>query len=239
MIVLDNITIGYGRKILLRNVSATASAGELTALVGRNGCGKSTLIRILAGLGRPLSGTVNMEGENIAGLSRTEIARRVSFVGTERVRVPNLRCRDLTAMGRAPWTGWSGVLSGYDRMVSDKAMDWVGMREYADRYIDEMSDGEYQKIMIARALAQDTPVMLLDEPTAFLDVPGRHQVAGILKRLASEEGKTIVFSTHDIGIALKKADKIWLADSGRLVSMKTSDPETAGKISSVFGIDGI
>ena len=239
MIVLDNITIGYGRKILLRNVSATASAGELTALVGRNGCGKSTLIRILAGLGRPLSGRVSMGGDDIAGLSREGIARRVSFVGTERVRVPNLKCRDLTAMGRAPWTGWAGVLSGYDRMVSDKAMDSVGMREYADRYIDEMSDGECQKIMIARALTQDTPVMLLDEPTAFLDVPGRHQVAGILKRLASEEGKTIVFSTHDIGIALKKADKIWLADGGRLVSMQTSDPETAGKISSVFGIDGI
>ena len=239
MITLDNITIGYGRKILLGNICTTAEKGELTALVGRNGSGKSTLIRVLAGLEKPLSGIVSIGGADIEGLSRREIARCVSFTCTGRVRIPDLKCRDLTALGRAPWTGWTGILSERDRDISERALDIVGMQDYADRYLDEMSDGEYQKIMIARALAQDTPVMLLDEPTAFLDVPGRHQIVGILKRLASEEGKCIIFSTHDIGIALKKADKVWLLDRGGIVSMKASDPETSGKIASAFGIDRI
>ena len=239
MITLNNITIGYGRKILLGNICATAGKGELTALVGRNGSGKSTLIRVLAGLEKPLSGTVSIGGADIEGLSKKEIARCVSFTGTGRVRIPDLKCRDLTALGRAPWTGWTGILSEHDRDISERALDIVGMQDYADRCMDEMSDGEYQKIMIARALAQDTPVMLFDEPTAFLDVPGRHQIAGILERLASEEGKCIIFSTHDIGIALEKADKVWLLDGDRIVSMKASAPETAGRISSAFGIDGI
>ena len=239
MIILDNITIGYGRKVLLRNVSANAGSGELTALLGRNGCGKSTLIRVMAGLARPLSGRVLVAGADISGLSRSETARCISFVGTERVRIPDLGCRDIVSMGRAPWTGWTGHIPESGHRIVLKALDMVGMREYAKRRIAEMSDGESQKIMIARALAQDTPVMLLDEPTAFLDVPGRYQVADILKRLASEEGKTIVFSTHDIGVALKKADNVWLADGDRLVCMKASAPGTALEISKAFGIDGL
>ena len=237
MIQIENITLGYGKKVLMRGISASASTGGLTMIAGRNGSGKSTLIRALTGLSRPLSGRILADGENIAVMPREKAAQKVSFVGTERIRIPGLKCRDVVSMGRAPWTRWTGAMSSEDEEAVSKAFDITGMLAFADKTMDKMSDGECQKIMIARALAQDTPVMVLDEPTAFLDVPGRHQIIEILRELASAEGKTVIFSTHDIGIGLKKADTVWLLDGHGLIVREAE--EAAPDILKIFGITEI
>lgn len=237
MLTIENISLGYGKKILLRDISATAAAGELIMLAGRNGSGKSTLLRAVAGLAKPLSGRILADGKDISAIPRNEAAMKVSFVSTERIRIPRFRCRDIVALGRAPWTGWAGRLSDTDEQTVSDAMETVGMSGFADRTMDSISDGECQRIMIARALAQDTPLMVLDEPTAFLDVPGRHQITDILKRLAAEKGKTVIFSTHDISIGLKRADKVWLIDGDSLIVRNAADAATG--ILNLFGISEI
>ncbi len=242
MIEIKDITLGYGRKILLENISAKFGKGELTALLGRNGSGKSTLIRTLAGLQKPYTvegrtkGEILIGGRDIRSLSREEAARTVSFVGTERILVPDLKGRELVAMGRAPWTGWTGRPGAKDEEMTDRAIELVGMQDYAMTDIAEMSDGERQKIMIARALAQDTPVMLLDEPTAFLDVPGKHQTVSILRKAASEEGKCVIFSTHDVETAVRSADKVLLADGRRVILLRCGVDPVMDEIRRVFGI---
>lgn len=237
MIHMEGLTIGYGEKILLRNISAEARAGELTVLLGRNGSGKSSLIRTIEGLMKPSSGKITVAGKDLSGLGRREIARTVSFVSTERVRIPGLKCRDLVAMGRAPWTGWTGKTGPEDERITAAALRTAGMEDFQDRAMDKLSDGECQKAVIARAIAQDTPVMLLDEPTAFLDVPGKVHVASMLARLAREEGKCIIVSTHDIGTILGKADKVWLLDPPDIIVGSISDSDIMNEIRRVFGLE--
>lgn len=237
MLSIGNLTLGYGKNILLHGISTAATAGELIMLAGRNGSGKSTLLRAVAGLAKPLSGRILADGKDISAIPRNEAAMKVSFVSTERIRIPRFRCRDIVALGRAPWNGWAGRLSDTDEQTVADAMETVGMSGFADRTMDSMSDGECQRIMIARALAQDTPLMVLDEPTAFLDVPGRHQITDILKRLAAEKGKTVIFSTHDISIGLKRADKVWLIDGDSLIVRNAADAAT--DILNLFGISEI
>ena len=237
MLEIQNLTLGYGKNILLRNISAQASPGELIAIAGRNGSGKSTLIRAMTGLQKPLAGRILTDGLDIGSLPRETAARKVSIVNTDRVRIPWLKCRDLVALGRAPWTGWTGRLSDRDEEAVNKALELTGMTDFAMRSMDSMSDGECQRIMIARALAQDTPLLVLDEPTAFLDLPGRHQITDLLARLAAEKGKTVIFSTHDIGIALQRADRFWILDRDGLIVRNAA--EAAADIMEIFGIQEI
>ncbi len=237
MLEIQNLTLGYGKNILLRNISAKASPGELIALAGRNGSGKSTLIRAMTGLQKPLAGRILTDGLDIGSLPRETAARKVSIVNTDRVRIPWLKCRDLVALGRAPWTGWTGRLSDRDEEAVSEALELTGMTDFAMRSMDSMSDGECQRIMIARALAQDTPLLVLDEPTAFLDLPGRHQITDLLARLAAEKGKTVIFSTHDIGIALQRADRFWILDRDGLIVRNAA--EAAPDIMKIFGIQEI
>lgn len=236
MIETVNATLGYGRKILMKDISVSCGSGTLIAVLGKNGSGKSTLIRAIAGIAPPLSGKILIAGKDISGMSRSETARKVSFVGTERVNIPGLLCRDVVSMGRAPWTGWTGKLSGTDRKAVVQALEMTGMTAFAEKTMDRMSDGECQRIMIARALAQDTPIMLLDEPTAFLDVPGRYLITEILKKSAEEKGKTVIFSTHDIGIALKKADRVWIPDPPCLLDIAASAPGLQETVIRTLGI---
>ena len=218
MLELRNLSAGYRGKALLSGLDITAGRGEMTALIGRNGCGKSTLIRTISGVLEAVSGEIFHDGIPVSGKSRLERARTMSYVGTGRPRIPYLKCREAVAMGRAPWTGWTGHLGEEDRKMVDKALLLTGMQGYSERDMDGLSDGECQKIMIARALAQDTPVMLLDEPTAFLDVPGKHQTMSILRQLATG-GKTILFSTHDVELAMSAADRVWIFNPPHIVDM--------------------
>jgi iron complex transport system ATP-binding protein len=234
MIRLENISLGYGTRTLLGEVSVHFAKGQLTALVGRNGAGKSTLLRALAGLEPLQSGAITIGGSSIADLDGTEAARRVAFVATDKVRIANLPCEDLVALGRAPYTNWIGRLQAVDREIVADALAAVGMSEFARKSMDAMSDGECQRVMIARALAQQTPIILLDEPTAFLDLPTRHEVCALLRRLAHQEGKCIIFSTHDLDIAMAQCDMAAIIDSPQLIHRPIA--EVGEELSRIFGI---
>ena len=239
MIQLKDLTLGYEQRTLLEKVSAHITGGQLVALLGRNGTGKSTLLRAVMGLEKPQNGEIILHGNNIASLKPEELARNISFVTTDKVRIANLRCRDVVALGRAPYTHWLGQLQGEDKEKVDNAMHLVGMDSYAEKTMDKMSDGECQRIMIARALAQDTPVILLDEPTAFLDLPNRYELCLLLRKLTQKEGKCILFSTHDLDIALSLCDTIMLIDNPQLYSLPTNEMITSGHIERLFHNESI
>lgn len=239
MIELKELTVGYGQRTLLDKVSARLTGGQLVALLGRNGTGKSTLLRAMMGLEKPQSGEILLQGKNIASLKPEKLARDISFVTTDKVRIANLRCKDVVSMGRAPYTNWIGQLQAEDKERVTEAMSLVGMADYAEKTMDKMSDGECQRIMIARALAQDTPVILLDEPTAFLDLPNRYELCLLLRKLAQKEGKCIIFSTHDLDIALSLCDFIMLIDNPQLYSLPTPEMVTSGHIERLFRNESI
>mgnify|MGYP000444057818 FL=1 len=233
-IALRHITLAYGQRILLRDVSASVPPGSLTALIGRNGTGKSTLLRTVAGLGAAASGGIELCGKPLAALTPLQRASTVSFVTTDKVRIANLASRDVVGLGRAPYTDWLGRLRSEDRAVVDRALNLVGMGGFADKPMDRLSDGEAQRVMIARALAQDTPVILLDEPTAFLDMPNRYELCTLLRRLAHDEGKCIFFSTHELDIALTLCDAVALIDPPRLHLLPTDEMIRSGHIERLF-----
>ncbi|WP_443607064.1 ABC transporter ATP-binding protein [Alistipes putredinis] len=237
MIRLHDFSIGYGERTLLRETNAAIPKGSLTALIGRNGTGKSTLLRAIAGLNRNYSGGILLDGRPVAGMKAPEMARTLAFVTTERTRIANLRCEDVVAIGRAPYTNWIGRMQDADREIVARSLAAVGMSDYALRTMDKMSDGECQRIMIARALAQQTPVILLDEPTSFLDLPNRYELCSLLARLAHDEGKCILFSTHELDIALSLADAIALIDPPRLVCLPTDKMRSSGCIERLFKND--
>ena len=234
MIQLEALTLGYGQQILLDHVSANLNGGGLIALLGRNGSGKSTLLRATAGLGTIKSGRILLAGKDLAELQPEELARTVSFVTTEKVRIPNLKCRDVVALGRAPYTNWVGRLQPQDREIVAKSLALLDMSAYAERTMDQMSDGECQRIMIARALAQDTPIILLDEPTSFLDLPNRYELGISLQKLAHEQNKCILFSTHELDIALTLCDSIALIDHPHLHYLPTRQMINSGHIERLF-----
>ena len=238
-IALRHITLAYGQRILLRDVSASVPPGSLTALIGRNGTGKSTLLRAVAGLGAAASGGIELCGKPLAALTPLQRASTVSFVTTDQVRIANLACEDVVALGRAPYTNWIGRMQETDRDIVARSLRLVGMEAFARKTMDRMSDGECQRILIARALAQDTPVILLDEPTAFLDLPNRYELATLLRRLAHDEGKCILFSTHDLDVALGLCDAVALIDTPDLHCLPASDMASSGHIERLFAGAGI
>lgn len=189
-------------------------SGKLVCLLGPNGAGKSTLLRTLAGMQRPLAGQVFLSGADLHEMEPRALARRLSLVLTERVDVGALCVRSVVALGRYPHTDWTGRLMPADEAIVTQALAAVGATPLADRLVTELSDGERQKVFIARALSQEPLLMLLDEPTAFLDLPRRVEVMSLLHRLARETGQTMLLSTHDLDLALRTADQLWLLPPG-------------------------
>ena len=222
MIELQRLTVGYGDRAVLSDINLTLKAGQMVCLLGSNGVGKSTLLRTLAGFIPPLSGKVLLQGRDLLSLSLPERSRAVSVVLTERVEVPYMKVADLVGMGRSPYTGFFGTLSEEDRAVIDEAIKMVGIASLADRTIDTLSDGERQKVMLAKALAQQTPVILLDEPTAFLDFHAKASTLRLMLHLAHETGKTILLSTHDVEMALRLSDVLWIVQDGRISTGTTA-----------------
>ena len=219
MITLKNLVVGYpdGRHTRQLNHAANEEAhdGMLTCLIGANGAGKSTLLRTIAGFQLPLEGTVLLGGDDVRALSPRQRAERMAVVLTDRPDVMCTTVWEMVATGRAPFTGFWGRLSGKDRSIVTRSLRLVGIEWMADRTVASLSDGERQKVMIAKALAQQTPVILLDEPTAFLDYPSRVEVMQLLLNIAHEEHKTVLLSTHDLDLALQTADRIWLFERER------------------------
>ena len=227
MIRLENISLSYGSRTILRDVSLHLGKGEFCALVGRNGAGKSTLLRALTS-----HHGVIINGTPLRNLSPEKLAQSIAIVTTERLRIENLLVEDLVAMGRAPYTNWVGHLQDIDREIVGKAIEAVGMAEFVGRDTSSLSDGELQRVMIARAIAQQTPIILLDEPTAFLDIPTRFEVCRLLADLAHKEGKTILFSTHDVDSALPVCDSFAIIDNGTLKKLPTV--EAKAEIEKIF-----
>ncbi len=214
------LTVGYrsrrsGDRLLLTDLHLDLAAGELTCLLGPNGCGKSTLLRGLTGLQAPLAGQVTLDGRDLTALSSRHRARLLSIVLTEAVDGGLLRCADLVALGRYPYTGWSGRLQPADVAAVRWALRVTGVEALAGRRVDELSDGERQRVLIARALAQQPAVLALDEPTAFVDLPHRVELAELLRSLARECGLAVLLVTHDLSLALRSADTVWLIEPSR------------------------
>ena len=245
ILFLDSLEIGYlsGKKncLLLPPISASSAGGELIAVIGRNGIGKSTLLRTLAGLQAPLGGDIKINGKSIRDYSRLELAKRIGYISTEVVRVSNMSVSDLVSLGRFPHTNWLGTTGHEDHLSVENSIERTGLTDLRDRNISEISDGERQKAMIARVLAQDTDFMIMDEPTAFLDIAGKYGIVSLLIKLAAD-GKTILFSTHDFSIALNHADKIWLLLDDRLVEgvldIAGGDGDAAAPLIEDLGADG-
>lgn len=234
MIKLNDITLSFGSRKLIEHASAHFECGRMTALLGRNGTGKSTLLRAIASLGEVQGGAIEIGGRGLSDLSNADLARMVAFVNTERVSVEAMTAYDLVAVGRSPYTDWSSRLRSSDHEVIERSIRIAGVEHLADRYVDTLSDGECQRVMIAKALAQDTPAILLDEPTSYLDMPNRYELCTLLGRLAHDEGKCVLFSTHELDIALTLSDNIALVDTPQLLYMPTGEMIASGSIERLF-----
>ena len=239
MIELRDLTAGYGTKAVLSDINQTLSAGQMVCLLGANGVGKSTVLRTLAGFLPPLSGNVLLEGRDLLSLSLSERSQAVSIVLTERVDVPYMKVIDLVGMGRSPYTGFFGTLTEEDRAIVGEAIEMVGIGNLAQRTVDTLSDGERQKAMIAKALAQQTPVILLDEPTAFLDFHAKVSTLRLMLRLARETNKTILLSTHDVEMAIQLSNVLWIVQDGKIQAGTTESLTKDGILQSFLQADGI
>lgn len=220
-IQLRDLSIGYQTKHSVKTVAeginGSIRSGELTCLLGANGVGKSTLLRTLSAFQPAIKGDIfistNDEGERrkeISSLTDKELSKLIGVVLTEKPDVKNMSVRELVSLGRSPYTGFWGTYTDEDLRIVDEAIEMVGITDLSRRPVHTLSDGERQKVMIAKALAQQTPVIFLDEPTAFLDYPSKVEVLQLLRRISREAGKTIFLSTHDVELALQLADTIWL-----------------------------
>lgn len=223
MLQTHKLKIGYGGKVIAHDLTAELPTGTLTALVGSNGCGKSTLLRTLGGLLPPLSGASTPNAD----------AHSVALVLTDRVDAAGLRVRDVVSLGRIPHTGLTGRLTADDCTAVNSAMTLCDILHLQDSRMNEISDGERQRTMIARAIAQDTPIILLDEPTAFLDFPAKVETLRLLKQLC-QQGKTILLSTHDLEITFQMADRLWLLSDGCLTEGTPSELAANGAIAALF-----
>lgn len=243
---IDNLSTGYeaaspheGRKVLASGMNARLGVGCLTCLIGVNGAGKSTLLRTMAGLQPAINGQIELMGKSLADYDVRALSRLVSVVLTDEIPEQALTAYELVAMGRMPYTGYWGTLHRRDVKMVEQALAMVGMTDFSHRRLHSLSDGERQKLMIAKALAQDTDVILLDEPVAFLDFPSKVWVLRLLSRVAREQGRSVLLSIHDLELALQIADRLWLLDGHNFVEGEPRVLAADGKIDFLFQGAGI
>lgn len=250
-ITLKNLSIGYRSKHQLRTVASSINASlpgdSFTCLIGANGIGKSTLLRTLAGFQPPLSGEILIQNTSLANpsekplsaFSTQELAREIGVVLTSKPDVAHLTVEEVVGIGRSPYTGFWGTLSTKDKSIVDESLRQVGIPHLAPRNIQELSDGERQKVMISKALAQQTRIIILDEPTAFLDFPSKVETFQTLRRLAHHHHKSILLSTHDVELALQLADNLWLMEAEHLSIGTPRELADNGSLSRFIERDGI
>lgn len=239
-IQLSDVTTGYRSKPVTRDINAYLQAGELTCLLGPNGAGKSTLLKTLGAFIPPLAGKIFIDGADLRQISAGMLARNIAVVLTQRPSTTNMTVEELVAVGRSPYTSFFGGLRAADKEVVERSISLVGIEDLSDRNVNTLSDGERQKALIAKALAQQTKIIFLDEPTAFLDYPSRVDIMKLLYRIAREEHKTIFMSTHDLDLALQIADKIWLLDKEHGLNVGIpEDLAYRGLLGEYFRSDGL
>ncbi len=215
VIQLKNLTVGYrsGKKVIpvLQNINVNLQKGEMVCLVGENGIGKSTLLRTVTGIQSTLEGRVIINDKNIEDFGIQELSKIISLVLTDRILAGNLKVDELVAMGRHPYTNWLGTLTTEDREKINWVIEISGIHDIRKKPIYELSDGQFQKVLIARALAQDGDIIILDEPTAHLDLPNKISILKLLKDLSDQTGKSILMATHELEFGFQMADRIWMA----------------------------
>ncbi len=239
IIELRNLAIGYQKgEALLKDIKLSVHPGEMVALIGRNGTGKSTLLKSMLGLIPLIQGACYLDGALLDTYDLRDRARKVSFVSSHLSQLPSISVRELVSLGRMPFTGFMGRLTNHDQEFIDKSLKAVGLSSFADRKLDHLSDGERQRTMIARALAQDTPLMVLDEPTAFLDIPNKNELIQLLGGFR-DGGKSVIYSTHDLDTAMHYADKIWVIHQGDILEGAPEDLGISGLFDTLFKESGI
>jgi iron complex transport system ATP-binding protein len=245
LLKLSDLRVGYKagsqKEVCVAGpINAEMHSGQLICLLGPNGAGKSTLLRTVAGLQRSISGTIELDGQDLTSLRPSQLAIRLSLVLTDSVKSGNLNVYSLIALGRYPYSGWLGRLSAEDRKIIDQAIRSTDVVRFLDRSISQLSDGECQKVMLARALAQDTPLVILDEPTAHLDLPSRIELMRLLHKLTADTNKAILVATHELDLALQVADQIWLLQKdGSLQAGVPEDLVMTGSFEAAFDKDGV
>lgn len=238
------LTIGYRRRVhgdlvLARSLDVGLRKGRLVGLLGPNGVGKSTLLRTLAGIQKALAGRILLGGQDFAALSPTSLARRLSLVLTAAPAPNMMNGYGLVALGRHPHSDWLGRLTHADHEAVAWAISAVSAEDLADKPLTELSDGQRQKLMIARALAQEADIMLLDEPTAYLDLPRRVETMQLLKRLARKAERAILVSTHDLDLALRHCDQLWLMRENDMAIGAPEDLALQGQLGETFSAAGL
>lgn len=240
---LENLSIGYRGKSSVKEVAcginSSLFAGELTCLIGPNGVGKSTLLRTICAFQEKLGGSIFINGKELEDYQDKELSKKIGVVLTHRPQIQNMNVEELVALGRSPYTGFWGRLEDEDKKIVAESISLIGIDSLKDRMIQNLSDGERQKVMIAKAIAQQTPIICLDEPTAFLDFPSKIETMQLLKKLAKENGKTIFLSTHDLELTLQLADRIWLMQKGNITIGTPEEVAQSGALSEFIEREGI
>lgn len=236
LIITKNLEIGY-RKAILPPINVSADQGDLIAMIGPNGAGKSTLFKTLTGSIKPISGEVELLGRNITSYSPKEKARLMSIVLTSKPDDLFLKVSDVVASGRFPYSGFFGKISEEDERIIKSSLELAGVIQLIDRNFNSLSDGEKQKVMIAKSLAQDTPVIFMDEPTAFLDYPSKIELLNLMKNLTEKHKKTVIFSSHDLELVLRYTNSLWILSPGKpLISGSSLDLLQNGIVSDYLHI---
>lgn len=212
----ENLSVGYGKKIIINNVGFEIRQGEILTLIGPNGTGKSTLLKTLAGYLEPLGGVIMIDGRNASEISDKEMAKQLSVLLTERIRPELMTCREVVETGRYPYTGSFGILSDRDRNAVNDAIEAVSVTEIADMYFNEISDGQRQRVMLARAICQEPQILILDEPTSYLDIHHKIAFFEILKKLVKEKNIAAILSMHEVDLAEKIADNVLCIKGGEI-----------------------
>lgn len=243
-VTLSSLSIGYrlrgGDKVVAAGINASLHAGELTCLIGANGAGKSTLLKTLAAFLPKLGGSIYIKDKEVADYTNRELSQLVGVVLTSRPEAENMTAEEVVGLGRTPYTGFWGTLGTDDKRIVTESMEQVGVAHLAARMVTTLSDGERQKVMLAKALAQQTPIIILDEPTAFLDYPSKVDTLLLLTRLSHETGKTVFMSTHDLELALQTADRLWLMPgNGHVITGTPRELADSGDLSAFIERRGI
>lgn len=236
----EGLSAGYGRKVVLSGAEITAERGRITTLIGPNGCGKSTLLRTAAKQLEPLAGTVFISGKSLRETGANELARKLSILLTDRVSPELMTCRDVVESGRYPYTGRLGILSEADREAVDEAMALTSTTELSGVDFAQISDGQRQRVMLARAMSQQPELLILDEPTSYLDIRHKLELLNTLKKLVREKNTAVLMSLHELDLALRVSDKIVCIDGGKVGRVGTPEEIfSGGYISALYGISEV
>ncbi|WP_392486530.1 ABC transporter ATP-binding protein [Haloimpatiens sp. FM7315] len=237
MLNTENLSVGYGKKVVVSNVNIKVSEGEILCLLGANGAGKTTTLRTLSGLLKPIEGKVMLKGEDLLKISKKELSKKMALVLTKRIQGSLMTVYNIVAMGRYPYTGFFGKLTDKDTNKIFEALKLVNAFDLAERYFDELSDGEKQKVLVARALVQEPEIIVLDEPTSHLDIKHRLELMKILKTLSKKKNITVVLSLHEIDIALKSCDKVMLINKNKVIAYGEPEDTVNEKIiNNLYGL---